>query len=68
MIIIISIISMSFYPTYTPQVAGLVTAEFFEQGDVEKEDLNIQPIVRTLQSSFCVLILFSGFCVVCCRL
>ena len=30
------------------QVAGLVTAEFFEQGDMEREDLNLEPIVRTL--------------------
>lgn len=29
----------------TDQVAELVTREFFEQGDVERMDLKIEPIV-----------------------
>ena len=28
------------------QVAELVASEFFEQGDIEKNDLNLQPIVN----------------------
>lgn len=29
------------------RVADLVTSEFFEQGDMERQELNITPIVRT---------------------
>lgn len=27
------------------RVANMVTAEFFEQGDMERQDLNVEPIV-----------------------
>ena len=33
------------------KVADLVTNEFFEQGDIERRELNITPIVR--RSIFC---------------
>jgi len=34
------------------RVANMVTAEFFEQGDRERNDLQIEPIVRPCVSSF----------------
>ena len=54
----------------TPQVAKLVTAEFFEQGDKEREELNVAPIVRTLDShSFCHCLdnYYDTLCLDCCR-
>jgi len=40
------------------QVADLIASEFFEQGDLEKTQLKIKPMVRDLLvlevSSFCV--------------
>ena len=37
------------------QVAELVASEFFEQGDVEKNELNLQPIVNGVVSAALVL-------------
>lgn len=34
------------------KVADLVANEFFEQGDIERRELNITPIVRRVLSSF----------------
>lgn len=31
------------------RVADLVSSEFFEQGDIERQELNITPIVSTVQ-------------------
>lgn len=45
------------------QIAELVATEFFEQGDKEREELNIEPIVSTssmpyhLQLLFCIALL-----------
>lgn len=40
------------------QIAELVATEFFEQGDKERRELNIEPIVSTVTSGvivFCVI-------------
>lgn len=41
------------------RVADLVTSEFFEQGDMERQELNITPIVSAKTKSF---LLINGFC------
>lgn len=40
------------------QVADLIASEFFEQGDLEKTQLNIKPAVRNFRYNFIRLIKF----------
>lgn len=37
------------------QIAELVATEFFEQGDKEREELNIEPIVSSLPAHYITL-------------
>lgn len=40
---------------YLSQIAELVATEFFEQGDKEREELNIEPIVSLLLAHYITL-------------
>ena len=41
---------------FAPQVAWMVASEFFEQGDIEKEKLNLKPIVSIAFENFKIVI------------